>query len=108
MFKTFVDVLRIMPVALSPRVETANTTTVLLVCVFLDKPCFAMASWTVSVDSFGIIKFLGIAYILQGQSPFHSRLTDEMVADYAKNHPHLGEEPVDIEDLVKIGKTEGP
>ncbi|KAG0608502.1 hypothetical protein M758_8G111000 [Ceratodon purpureus] len=30
------------------------------------------------------------------------------VAEYAKNHPHLGEEPVDIEDLVKIGKTEGP
>lgn len=30
------------------------------------------------------------------------------VADYAKSHPHLGEEPVDIEDLVKIGKTEGP
>lgn len=31
-----------------------------------------------------------------------------MVADYAKNHPQLGEEPIDIEDLVKIGKTEGP
>ncbi|XP_073396887.1 regulator of telomere elongation helicase 1 homolog isoform X3 [Physcomitrium patens] len=30
------------------------------------------------------------------------------VADYAKNHPQLGEEPIDIEDLVKIGKTEGP
>ena len=29
-------------------------------------------------------------------------------ADYVKGHPHLGEEPVDIEDLVKIGKAEGP
>ncbi|MED6111329.1 Regulator of telomere elongation helicase 1, partial [Stylosanthes scabra] len=30
------------------------------------------------------------------------------VADYLKSNPHLGEEPVDIEDLVNIGKSFGP
>lgn len=29
-------------------------------------------------------------------------------ADYIKSHPELGEEPVDIEDLVTIGKAHGP
>ncbi|KAH9666132.1 Regulator of telomere elongation helicase 1-like [Citrus sinensis] len=33
----------------------------------------------------------------------HSR-----VADYMKNNPHLGDEPIDIEDLVNIGQTFGP
>ncbi|MED6133921.1 hypothetical protein PIB30_032722 [Stylosanthes scabra] len=30
------------------------------------------------------------------------------VNDYLKSNPHLGEEPVDIEDLVNIGKSFGP
>ncbi|XP_047157903.1 regulator of telomere elongation helicase 1 homolog isoform X1 [Vigna umbellata] len=30
------------------------------------------------------------------------------VADYLKDNSHLGEEPVDIEDLVNIGRTFGP
>ncbi|KAL5576411.1 hypothetical protein UlMin_018110, partial [Ulmus minor] len=30
------------------------------------------------------------------------------VADYLKNNPQLGDEPIDIEDLVKIGKSSGP
>ncbi|AES68026.2 regulator of telomere elongation helicase 1 homolog [Medicago truncatula] len=30
------------------------------------------------------------------------------VLDYLKQNPNLGEEPVDIEDLVNIGKTSGP
>lgn len=30
------------------------------------------------------------------------------VADYVKCNPHLGDEPVDIEDLVNIGRTFGP
>lgn len=25
-----------------------------------------------------------------------------------KNNPHLGDEPIDIEDLVNIGRTFGP
>ncbi|EXB74483.1 Regulator of telomere elongation helicase 1 [Morus notabilis] len=30
------------------------------------------------------------------------------VADYLKSNPHLGDEPIDIEDLVNIGKSSGP
>ncbi|KAM7254630.1 hypothetical protein ACFE04_004010 [Oxalis oulophora] len=30
------------------------------------------------------------------------------VSDYVKQNPHLGDEPIDIEDLVNIGKTSGP
>ncbi|KAJ7524999.1 hypothetical protein O6H91_17G031600 [Diphasiastrum complanatum] len=30
------------------------------------------------------------------------------VADYLRTHPELGEEPIDIEDLVNIGKSHGP
>ncbi|KAG6543819.1 hypothetical protein Mapa_014659 [Marchantia paleacea] len=30
------------------------------------------------------------------------------VADYMKSHPELGVDPIDIEDLVNIGKTQGP
>ncbi|KAL3680444.1 hypothetical protein R1sor_023400 [Riccia sorocarpa] len=30
------------------------------------------------------------------------------VADYMKSHPDLGLDPIDIEDLVKIGRTQGP
>jgi hypothetical protein len=30
------------------------------------------------------------------------------VADYVKGHPELGKEPIDIEDLVNIGRSEGP
>ncbi|KAL2612609.1 hypothetical protein R1flu_024301 [Riccia fluitans] len=30
------------------------------------------------------------------------------VADYMKSHPDLGLDPIDIEDLVKIGRTHGP
>ncbi|CAN0878268.1 Regulator of telomere elongation helicase 1 homolog [Linum grandiflorum] len=30
------------------------------------------------------------------------------VSDYVKQNPHLGDQPVDIEDLVKIGKQFGP
>ncbi|XP_060973605.1 regulator of telomere elongation helicase 1 homolog isoform X3 [Cannabis sativa] len=30
------------------------------------------------------------------------------VADYLKSNPHLGDEPIDIEDLVNIGKSFGP
>ncbi|KAJ1404107.1 P-loop containing nucleoside triphosphate hydrolase [Sesbania bispinosa] len=30
------------------------------------------------------------------------------VTEYLKNNPHLGEEPVDIEDLVNIGRRFGP
>ncbi|KAH8937953.1 hypothetical protein BDL97_16G056800 [Sphagnum fallax] len=30
------------------------------------------------------------------------------VADYVKGHPELGKEPIDIEDLVTIGRSEGP
>ncbi|KAJ4958144.1 hypothetical protein NE237_025255 [Protea cynaroides] len=29
------------------------------------------------------------------------------VADYVKHHPYLGDEPIDIEDLVNIGRTDG-
>ncbi|TKY48148.1 Regulator of telomere elongation helicase 1 [Spatholobus suberectus] len=32
----------------------------------------------------------------------------QQVPDYLKNNPHLGEEPVDIEDLVNIGRRFGP
>ncbi|XP_020235482.1 regulator of telomere elongation helicase 1 homolog [Cajanus cajan] len=32
----------------------------------------------------------------------------QQVTDYLKNNPHLGEEPVDIEDLVNIGRRFGP
>lgn len=32
----------------------------------------------------------------------------ESVVEYLKNNPHLGDEPVDIEDLVSIGKDAGP
>lgn len=28
--------------------------------------------------------------------------------EYLKHNPNLGEEPVDIEDLVNIGRTSGP
>lgn len=31
-----------------------------------------------------------------------------LILDYVKNNPHLGDEPVDIEDLIKIGRTFGP
>lgn len=70
MFKTFVDGLKIMPVALSRRVETANIITVLQVCDFLAaliKPCFATMGWTMFVESFSIIlsiKSLGFEYVL--------------------------------------------
>ncbi|XVE52106.1 hypothetical protein DITRI_Ditri02bG0095600 [Diplodiscus trichospermus] len=30
------------------------------------------------------------------------------VADYMKNNPHIGDEPLDIEDLVNIGRKFGP
>ena len=30
------------------------------------------------------------------------------IVDYLKSNPHLGDEPVDIEDLVNIGKSSGP
>ncbi|KAE8724272.1 pentatricopeptide repeat-containing protein [Hibiscus syriacus] len=30
------------------------------------------------------------------------------VADYMKNNPHIGDEPIDIEDLVNIGRKHGP
>lgn len=30
------------------------------------------------------------------------------IVDYLKDNPHLGEEPVDIEDLVNIGRRFGP
>ncbi|XP_022714945.1 regulator of telomere elongation helicase 1 homolog isoform X2 [Durio zibethinus] len=30
------------------------------------------------------------------------------VADYMKNNPHIGDEPLDIEDLVNIGRRFGP
>ncbi|PON35161.1 DNA helicase (DNA repair), Rad3 type [Trema orientale] len=30
------------------------------------------------------------------------------VAGYVKSNPHLGDEPIDIEDLVNIGKSSGP
>eukprot|EP01018_Ginkgo_biloba_P023975 Gb_04351 [translate_table: standard] len=30
------------------------------------------------------------------------------VTDYLKGHPELGDEPFDIEDLVSIGRTQGP
>ncbi|KAJ6308891.1 hypothetical protein OIU76_018477, partial [Salix suchowensis] len=39
----------------------------------------------------------------KGQCSHYSR-----VADYVKCNPHLGDEPVDIEDLVNIGRTFGP
>ncbi|XP_043701718.1 regulator of telomere elongation helicase 1 homolog isoform X2 [Telopea speciosissima] len=29
------------------------------------------------------------------------------VADYVKRHPNLGDDPIDIEDLVNIGRTDG-
>ncbi|KAG9459287.1 hypothetical protein H6P81_003795 [Aristolochia fimbriata] len=35
---------------------------------------------------------------------FHQTL----VTDYVKNNPSLGNEPIDIEDLVNIGRSEGP
>ncbi|GKB09173.1 regulator of telomere elongation helicase 1 homolog isoform X1, partial [Tanacetum coccineum] len=31
-----------------------------------------------------------------------------MTADYVKSNPDLGAEPIDIEDLVKLGKPDGP
>ncbi|CAH2068017.1 unnamed protein product, partial [Thlaspi arvense] len=31
-----------------------------------------------------------------------------LLADYLKHNPHIGDEPVDIEDLVNIGKDSGP
>ncbi|KAJ0076402.1 hypothetical protein Patl1_34125 [Pistacia atlantica] len=30
------------------------------------------------------------------------------IVDYLKNNPHLGDEPIDIEDLVNIGRRSGP
>ncbi|XP_028756068.1 regulator of telomere elongation helicase 1 homolog isoform X1 [Neltuma alba] len=33
---------------------------------------------------------------------------NDLVIEYSKNNPHLGEEPIDIEDLVNIGKRFGP
>ncbi|KAK8630059.1 hypothetical protein V6N13_078870 [Hibiscus sabdariffa] len=30
------------------------------------------------------------------------------VADYMKSNPHIGDEPIDIEDLVNIGRKNGP
>ncbi|XP_057860129.2 regulator of telomere elongation helicase 1 homolog isoform X2 [Cryptomeria japonica] len=30
------------------------------------------------------------------------------VTEYLKGHPELGDEPIDIEDLVSIGRTQGP
>jgi hypothetical protein len=35
-------------------------------------------------------------------------LQSAYLADYIKLNPDLGEEPVDIEDLVSIGKIHGP
>lgn len=32
----------------------------------------------------------------------------ESVVDYLKHNPRIGDEPVDIEDLVNIGKDSGP
>ncbi|GAV72683.1 DEAD_2 domain-containing protein/Helicase_C_2 domain-containing protein [Cephalotus follicularis] len=31
-----------------------------------------------------------------------------LVSDYVKHNPHLGDEPIDIEDLVNIGRRSGP
>jgi len=36
------------------------------------------------------------------------RILPKFYVDYLKQNPNLGEEPVDIEDLVNIGKTSGP
>ncbi|KAI9107767.1 hypothetical protein K1719_021188 [Acacia pycnantha] len=33
---------------------------------------------------------------------------NDLVLEYSKRNPHLGEEPIDIEDLVNIGKRFGP
>ncbi|KAA3478611.1 Regulator of telomere elongation helicase 1 [Gossypium australe] len=38
----------------------------------------------------------------------HSCTHFSRVADYMKSNPHIGDEPVDIEDLVNIGRKYGP
>lgn len=30
------------------------------------------------------------------------------IVDYMKKNPHLGDEPIDIEDLVNVGRRFGP
>lgn len=32
----------------------------------------------------------------------------ESLVEFLKQNPHIGDEPVDIEDLVNIGKDAGP
>ncbi|XP_054783819.1 regulator of telomere elongation helicase 1 homolog isoform X2 [Prosopis cineraria] len=44
----------------------------------------------------------------RGKNGKHRCNHNDLVLEYSKRNPHLGEEPIDIEDLVNIGKRFGP
>lgn len=47
-------------------------------------------------------------FILIFQCVIIMRMLLEFYVDYLSKNPNLGEEPVDIEDLVNIGRASGP